>query len=89
VQLDLFYDKNHVLPMLKKILPLISSIYSIKIRYLFDWIYDSDQEYQDNNNNVKELKPLLNTMLAQTKILAIKWLVLVSDLCFFVVSFEK
>jgi hypothetical protein len=70
VQLDLGYDcdgKDHVLPMLDEILPLISSIYSINIHYLFDWIYDNDD---------KEIQLMLKTMVAQTKILAIGLLVL-------------
>jgi hypothetical protein len=68
VQLDLSYgDKNHVLPMLDKILPLISSIYSLNIHELFDWIYDNDD---------KEHEPLLKTVVEQTKILGIRWLVL-------------
>jgi hypothetical protein len=62
--------------MLYEILPLISSIYSIKLCDLFDWIYDNNQEYLDNDDNAKQFLPLLKTMVAQTKILAIKWLVL-------------
>jgi hypothetical protein len=66
VKLDLDYEESDItLPALNEILPLIS-IYSIHL-CLDDWIY--------NNDNDKELKPLLNTMVAQTKILAIGWLV--------------
>jgi hypothetical protein len=69
VQLDLSYGATfNTLPMLKKILPLISSIYSLTMHELFDWIYGKED---------KELKQLLKTIVEQTKILAIsRWLVL-------------
>jgi hypothetical protein len=76
VQLDLSYGaKFNTIPMLKKVLPLISSIYSIYMDDLFDWIYDNDD---------KELNPLLKTMVAQTKILSIsRWLDSCSHLIIF------
>jgi hypothetical protein len=55
----------HGLPMLNDILPMISSIYSVNIDNLFDWIYG-----KDNNKS----QPLLETMVAQTKILSTEWL---------------
>jgi hypothetical protein len=66
VNLDIGYgERDQMLPVLDKILPLISSIYSINFE-MFDNIY-----------NNKQSQLLLKTMVAQTKILAIDWL----DLC--------
>jgi hypothetical protein len=58
---------NHV-PILNKMVPLISSIDSIDFCQLnlFDWVY--------NNDNDEESQQLLKTMVAQTRILAIGWL---------------
>jgi hypothetical protein len=67
VNLDIGYgERDQMLPVLDKILPLISSIYSINFD-IFDNVYD----------NFKESQPLLKTIVAQAKILAIRWL----DLC--------
>jgi hypothetical protein len=68
VTLDLGYGQiYHTLPMLREILPLLSSIYSIDSYQLFDWVNNSETD--------KEYQLLLKTIVAQTKILTIKWLV--------------
>jgi hypothetical protein len=73
VNLELGINEEHhrqILPVLNKILPLIISIDSIDFCALnvFDWFYEDDEES----------KLLLKTMVAQTRILSIKWLVLCS-----------
>jgi hypothetical protein len=70
VKLDLGYEDKHpnqLLPILNKMVPLISSMSSIHFceLNLFDWAKNSDEES----------KLLLKEMVAKTRILAIQWLV--------------